>query len=106
MQKGDGNVKKFISTYWKTLLFFGIIGLIGGFFVGLYTLNSYPAEIQQQLIEEMEKAGLDGLPVDILLAIVTAVQSVGYGVILGGVGIYLAEKIGDRKSTRLNSSHD
>ena len=87
-------MKQFIKTYWKTLLFFGIIGLVGGFFVGLYLLDSYPAEIQQQLVEEMEKAGLSGFPVNILLAIITAVQSLGYGVILGGVGIYLAKQIG------------
>ena len=87
-------MKKFIKTYWKTLLFFGVIGLVGGFFVGLYVLESYPAEIQQQLIAEVEKAGISGISVDILLAIVTAMQSLGYGVILGGVGIYLAKQIG------------
>ena len=27
------NIKTFIKAYWKTLLFFGIIGLVGGFFV-------------------------------------------------------------------------
>ena len=87
-------MKEFIKTYWKTLLFFAVIGLIGGFFVGLYALESYPAEIQQQLIAEVEKAGISGIPVDILLGVVTAFQSLGYGVILGGVGIYLAKKIG------------
>ena len=94
-------MKQFVKTYWKTLLFFGIIGLVGGFFVGLYALESYPAEIQQQLIAEVEKVGINGIPVEILLGIVTAVQSLGYGVILGGVGIYLAKKIGlwkDEKS--------
>ena len=87
-------MKQFIKTYWKTLLFFGIVGIIGGFFVGLYTLETYPAEIQGQLIGELEKAGLGDFPVDILLGMVTAFQSLGYGVILGGVGIYLAKKIG------------
>ena len=94
-------MKQFIKTYWKTLLFFGIIGLVGGFFVGLYALESYSAEIQQQLITEMEKAGLHGVPADILLGIISAVQALAYGVILGGVGIYLAKKIGlwkDEKS--------
>ena len=87
-------MKEFIKTCWKTLLFFAVIGLIGGFFVGLYALESYPAEIQQQLIAEVEKAGISGIPVEVLLGIVTAFQSLGYGVILGGVGIYLAKKIG------------
>ena len=87
-------MKEFIKTYWKTLLFFAIIGLVGGFFVGLYALESYPADIQQQLIDEVEKAGISGIPVDILLGIVTAFQSLGYGVILGGIGIFLGKKIG------------
>ena len=34
---------KFIKEYWKTLLFFTAIGLVGGFFVGIYQLDSYPA---------------------------------------------------------------
>lgn len=87
-------MKEFIKTYWKNLLFFGIIGLVGGFFVGLYLLDSYPVEIQQQLIAEMEKAGISGIPANILLGIVTAFQSLGYGVILGGIGIFLGKKIG------------
>lgn len=87
-------MKEFIKTYWKTLLFFAIIGLVGGFFVGLYALESYPADMQQQLIDEVEKAGISGIPVDILLGIVTAFQSLGYGVILGGIGIFLGKKIG------------
>ena len=87
-------MKEFIKTYWKTLLFFAVIGLIGGFFVGLYALESYPVEIQQQLIAEMEKAGLSGIPVNLLLGVITAFQSLGYGVILGGVGIFLGKKIG------------
>lgn len=86
-------MKQFIKTYWKTLLFFAIIGLVGGFFVGLYALESYPAEIQQQLIAEVEKVGISGIPVEILLGIVTAMQSLGYGVILGGIGICLGKKI-------------
>ena len=87
-------MKQFIKTHWKTLLFFGIIGLIGGFFVGLYALESYPAEMQQQLIAEMEKAGLGDIPADILLGVVSAMQALLYGVVLGGAGIYLAKKIG------------
>ena len=84
----------FIKSYWKTLLFFAIVGLVGGFFVGLYLLNSYPPEIKQQLIDEAEAAGLGGFPIDMLLAVLTAVQSLGYGFVLGGLGIWLAKKIG------------
>ena len=86
--------KDFIKAYLKTLLFFGIVGLVGGFFVGLYVLDGYPAEIQNQLIDELAKAGLGGIPADIVLAVVTALQSLGYGVILGAIGIFLGKKVG------------
>ena len=86
--------KDFIKAYLKTLLFFGIVGLVGGFFVGLYVLDNYPAEIQNQLIDELAKAGLGGIPADIVLAVVTALQSLGYGVILGAIGIFLGKKVG------------
>ena len=88
------NIKTFIKAYWKTLLFFGIVGLVGGFFVGLYVLDSYPAEIQNQLTDVLAKAGLGGIPADIVLAVVTALQSLGYGVILGAIGIFLGKKVG------------
>ena len=40
---------RFIKTYQKTLIFFIIVGLFGGFFTGLYLLDSYPDEIAKQL---------------------------------------------------------
>ena len=87
-------MKKFIATYWKTLLFFAIVGLVGGFFVGLYAIASYPADILQQLIDEMAKIGLGEIPVAIFLAVVTAVQSFGYGIVLGALGIFFGKKTG------------
>ena len=79
-------MEKFIRSYWKTLLFFGIIGLVGGFFVGLYVLDSYPEEIREQAYAE----GLN----DFLIGVVTAIQSAGYGLVLGTVGILLAKNLG------------
>jgi len=79
-------VKKFISTYWKTLLFFGVAGLVGGFFTGIYLLDSYPAEIVRQMTEQ----GITKT----MLGVITAVQSVGYGVVLGAAGIFLGRKTG------------
>ena len=32
-------MKTFVKNYWKTLLFFAVVGLIGGFTVGLYQLE-------------------------------------------------------------------
>ena len=79
-------MKTFIKNYWKTLLFFAVIGLIGGFAVGLYALDSYPAEIR----EEIYAQGFN----DVLVGVVTAVQSAGYGIVLGAVGIWLGKKVG------------
>ena len=79
-------MQQFIKKYWKTLLFFAVVGLVGGFFMGLYVLDSYPAEIQQEALAQ-------GVT-PILMAIITAMQAAGYGAILGAIGIYLGKKIG------------
>ena len=79
-------MKDFINKYWKTLLFFGLVGLVGGFFTGLYMLDSYPAQMQQELLNQ-------GITKPIL-GLVTAVQSAGYGLVLGAIGIILGKKTG------------
>lgn len=86
-------MKAFLTKYWKTLLFFGLVGLIGGFFTGIYMLDSYPAEIRQEILTQ----GLTST----MLGLVTAMQSAGYGIILGAAGIFLGKKTGlwkDEKS--------
>lgn len=87
-------MKQFIKMYWKTLLFFAIVGIIGGFFTGIYVLDSYPPEMQQQLLDELAASGLGGYPPDIIMGIITAMQAAGYGILLGAVGIWLGKKIG------------
>ena len=92
---------RFIKAYWKTLLFFAVIGLLGGFFTGIYMLDSYPADIKQQLLDELNAAGLGQAPADIFMGIITAIQSAGYGIVLGAIGIWLGKKTGlwkDEKS--------
>ena len=79
-------MKAFIKAYWKTLLFFGVVGLVGGYTVGMYQLESYPAEVLQELYAQ----GLN----DTLVGLVTAVQSAGYGLVLGALGIWLGKKVG------------
>ena len=79
-------MKQFLKSYWKTLLFFTFSGLFGGFFIGLNLLDSYPAEIVQQIYEQ----GLN----DVLLGLITAVQYAGYGLFLGAIGIWLGKKSG------------
>ena len=87
-------MKEFIKTYWKTLLFFAVTGLIGGFFTGIFVLDSYPPEMQQQLLDELAASGLGGFPPNIIVGAITAMQAVGYGVLLGAVGIWLGKKSG------------
>ena len=79
-------MKIFINKYWKTLLFFTLSGLIGGFFVGIFMMDSYPIEVQQQIYEQ-------GIT-DTILGLVSALQYAGYGLVLGFFGIFLGKKIG------------
>ncbi len=87
-------MKQFIKSYWKTLLFFGVAGIIGGFFTGIFVLDSYPPEMQQQLLDELAASGLGGFSPDIIMGVITAMQAAGYGIILGAAGIWLGKKIG------------
>ena len=87
-------MKQFIKSYWKTLLFFALAGIIGGFFTGIYVLDSYSPEMQQQLLDELAAEGLGGLPADIMVGIITAIQGAGYGIFLGAAGIWLGKKTG------------
>lgn len=79
-------MKTFIKNYWKILLFFTVVGLVGGYFVGIYQLDNYPAEIKQQVLEQ----GIS----ESTLGLISAVQSAGYGLILGAIGIFFAKKVG------------
>ena len=42
----------FVRKYGKLLLIFAVIGLVGGFFVGLYSLESYPEELRQEVLSQ------------------------------------------------------
>ena len=79
-------MSQFIKSYWKTLLFFAAAGLAGGFLIGLYLMDSYPAEI----VAQIEAQGITPT----LLALITAVQSAAYGAVLGAIGIWLGKQTG------------
>lgn len=79
-------MQAFIQKYWKTLLFFGLVGLVGGFFTGIYLMDSYPPQIRQEVLSQ-------GITKTIL-GLVSAVQSAGYGIVLGAVGTFLGKKTG------------
>ena len=70
-------MRNFVKSYWKTLLFFALVGLVGGFLAGLYILDSYPPELQQQLIAELEKEGLGQFSPNLVMAVISALQAAG-----------------------------
>ena len=85
----------------SSIFLYIIVGLAGGFFVGLYMSDSYPAEMQQQLLEELNKAvlqlnipQLNDLQPEILLGIMYSIMSAGYALVLGALGIVIAKKVG------------
>lgn len=92
MEKMVEYLRKFIKEYWKTLVFFAASGLIGGFFIGLYLLDSYPESILQEIYAQ----GLN----DVLVGVVCAVQYALYGAVLGAIGIILGKKTGLFKNER------
>ncbi len=85
-------MKAFVKAYWKTLLFFAAVGLVGGYFTGLYALESYPPEIQQELLAQ----GMS----ETMLGVVSAVQIALYGLVFGAAGIWLGRKVGLWKDER------
>lgn len=85
-------MKALIKAYWKTLLFFAVVGLIGGCFTGLYALESYPLEMRQELLAQ----GMN----ETILGLMSAIQSAGYGLVLGAAGIWLGKKVGLWKDER------
>ena len=87
-------MKEFIKNYWKTIAFFAVVGLVGGFFTGLYLLDSYPAQLRQQLLNELAAQGLDFLSADLMMGVISAYQAAGYGLVLGALGILLSKNIG------------
>lgn len=85
----------------KHFCFFAVAGLVGGFFTGIYLLDSYPVEIRQQLMDEIGKMALCDIPVDIFLGLVTSAQAMGYGLVLGAIGILVGKKCGLWKDERV-----
>lgn len=75
-----------LKRYYKTLIFFAAAGLVGGFFVGYFSLESYPEAIKNEIYSQ-------GIT-DFILAVVTALQSAMYGVILGAVGMIFGDRLG------------
>lgn len=79
-------MKQIIRENWKYILFFTLTGVVSGYFCGLFLLDSYPAEIRQQALDQGITATTMGL--------VSSIQSAAYGLVLGTLGIFFAVKTG------------
>ena len=79
-------MKVLIKNNWKYILFLAICGLVGGYFTGIYTVQSLSSELLNEALAEIGSVEV--------LYIVTAIQGLGYAVILGLIGKILAKKIG------------
>lgn len=93
-------MERALRAYWKTLVFFALTGLVGGFLTGLFLLDSYPPEIRAMLTAELEAEGLGDIPQEAFLATVTALQGAFYGLVLGAAGIFFGKKTGLWKDER------
>ena len=93
-------MRSFFRTYLKTLIFFALIGLVGGFFTGIYLLDSYPDDIKAQIIKEIEATVPIEIDINLIMGLTTALQSAFYGFLLGAIGIILGKRVGLWKDER------
>jgi hypothetical protein len=79
-------MKKFFKDNWKFLLFVLLGGLIGGYFLGLYSYDSLSPEMLKQLEEQNGTKELLGISSMIQYGIL-------FGVVLAAVGIVFSKKV-------------
>lgn len=79
-------MKETIKNNLKYILFLAICGFVGGYFTGIYTVQSLSPELLNEALSQIENVEI--------LYLITAIQSLGYAVIFGLLGKMLAEKIG------------
>ena len=76
----------FVKKNLYFIIFLAIFGLVGGYFAGLYTLQSTDPVLLEEAIAQLGSADL--------IAVITAIQAAGYALFCGLVGRLIAEKIG------------
>ena len=79
-------MKKFIKENWQFLLLVLLSGLIGGYYIGLYSYDSLSIELLKQLQNQNVTKEIIELSSMIQYGIL-------FGVILAGIGIVLSKKI-------------
>ena len=88
-------VKEFISKNVKYLIFLILVGIVGGIFAGIYTLEiTDPTLLEEALAEIGSKEAF---------IVVYVVQIIGYALFCGIVGKILANKIGLWREVKLES---
>ena len=76
----------FIKKNLWFIIFLSIFGLVGGYFSGIYTVQSTDPELLEEAIAQLGSADL--------IAVITAFQALGYALFCGLVGRIISEKIG------------
>ena len=88
-------MEKFFKENWKFLLFVLIGGLIGGYFVGLYSYDSLTPELLKLLKEQHVTKEIVGLSSMFQYGII-------YGVVLAAIGIVFSKKVNLWKEFKFN----
>ena len=76
----------FVKKNLYFIIFLAIFGLVGGYFAGLYTIQSTDPALLEEAIAQLGSVEL--------IAVITAIQASGYALFCGLVGRLIAEKIG------------
>ena len=76
---------KYIKDNWKFLLFIILMGIVGGIFTGIYSINSLDSKILEEAINQIGSKEL--------LIVITTIQSIIYAVVCGVLGIILSNKV-------------
>ena len=79
-------MKEIIKNNIKYIIFLAICGIVGGYFTGIYAVQSLSSELINEVLAEIGSIEI--------LYLITAIQSLGYAVCLGLLGKILAKKIG------------
>lgn len=55
-------MKTFLEKYGKTILFFAFVALVGGFFTGLFMIDTFPEQFKQEFLANMNGQDLPQWP--------------------------------------------
>ena len=88
-------MKKFLKEHWKFLLLVLLGGLIGGYFIGLYSYDN----LTEEILNELNKQNVTKE----IIALSSMIQyGILFGVILASFGIILSKKVNLRKEFKYN----